>query len=465
MPTRHEDGMDIDPPVATREDTCGSARLDFLARTAGRWRARSTRWDWAVLAVALAIGCALGTSLAFRRSTSDFADEAWYLQLARSIIERGEYANAAGEPTAWKPPLLPALYSLLGLIGGIPDVTTLRLLGLITYLASGSIMYLALRRYGRPGVGLIVGVAMALSPAGLGSATSLYPQVYVGLLCCIAFWVWTGAMRSSGRLAVPLAGMGLLLGLGALGHPSSALPIAGLIAVTLWSSRRHLTRVLAGGAAAAVGFALPVLPWMIRNLLVVGKFTLATGGGVNLFVGNNPNATPGSGIGVDTTGIEPILPRGSSEAAKDAAYSKAAWDWMADNPLDALQLYVGKLLYFFWPFNSFADVSGVSLSVIEMSALTIAWVPFVLLAIARVVMARLRSLGELEWACIVAVVLTAATTAFYFSRVRYRIAVDPFVYVLAGTTVSIVLTMISERSRRCPAANDSEPNRPTGDRA
>ena len=171
---------------------------------------------------------------------------------------------------------------------------------------------------------------------------------------------------------------------------------------------------------------------------MMGVATIATGGGDNLLRGNSPNTTPQTGVMVDLTGVAPELPEGASETLVDSAYRAAALDWITNNPVDAIQLFVGKLAYFFAASNSF--LSDVESQGLREAALWLAWVPFVLLAAGRVATWRVWPMTDLEKVAIWCIAGTALATAVFFTRVRYRITVDPFVFLLAGMLIARGLT-------------------------
>lgn len=92
---------------------------------------------------------------------------------------------------------------------------------------------------------------------------------------------------------------GVLLGLAVLAKPNGLLLAAGSVGWILWVTRHLLERraALWQAAALAAGVTLCVAPVTIRNLAAGGELVLvSSNGGINLFIGNNPEAT---GVGVD----------------------------------------------------------------------------------------------------------------------------------------------------------------------
>lgn len=411
-----------------------------LVRLDARWRSRRRRTDNATVALTISLGAALGTVNALSRLTPDFLDESYFIELANNLVKLQMYSTNGLEPTAWKPPLEAIFLSpFVWLLGPDDAVIAARLCGLGLYLLSVLLFVSVCRRAGRPGVGLFVAVGLCLSPAGLVVATSLYPQVLVGFLVAFALWL---ATRDS-RKRVTATVLGLLLGLAMLGHVTSAIPLA---VIALWFGWHHdvtwrgrIGLMLLSAAATLASLA----PWILRNALVMGKATLATGGGDNFLRGNSANTTPSTGVMVDLSDVVPPLPPGMSEASQDALYWRLAIDWIFNEPVAAACLFLRKLVYFFAASNSF--LSQVGVGQLEQLALALSWFPVLLLAVARLIGSAKVPLNPLERLSVYSIVATAVGTAVFFTRVRYRVAIDPFVLILAGYGIALSIQRLAGR--------------------
>lgn len=81
-----------------------------------------------------------------------------------------------------------------------------------------------------------------------------------------------------------------------------------------------------------------LLPWLIRNYtLGLGPATLSTAGGLNLWMGNNPDAIHGG-----FTGAGRRMGR-LSEADANAAYRSLAIAWISENPVRYARLCTVRL--------------------------------------------------------------------------------------------------------------------------
>jgi hypothetical protein len=110
----------------------------------------------------------------------------------------------------------------------------------------------------------------------------------------------------------------------------------------LWSPANR-RKVLKVAAALLIGQALLLLPWAVRNELVLGKpIFLTSTGGVNLFIGNNPSAG-GSWYPwvADMQAIDPTFSE-RDIVTQDELAGQAAEQWIARNPVAAAQLYLKK---------------------------------------------------------------------------------------------------------------------------
>lgn len=148
--------------------------------------------------------------------------------------------------------------------------------------------------------------------------------------------------------------LGILLGLSALARPNILL-FAVILIIWLILSGKHLAFIY-----IIMGMALMIIPVTVRNQLVTGELALTTvSGGMNFFVGNNPQAT---GLYVETEFIESSDPKSEfnkylqearNRSWKNLTPSGASHFWyiagltfLADHPLQWLKLWWNKFFYF-----------------------------------------------------------------------------------------------------------------------
>lgn len=147
---------------------------------------------------------------------------------------------------------------------------------------------------------------------------------------------------------------GAALGLLAVNRPNTlvAVVVVGVVSLAMRRSRRASMQV----AAMALGVALAMSPFVIRNRVVAGEWALVTShGGLNFYIGNHEGA---SGVWSMLPGISPSIEGQSRDAARIASaalgrpasagdasdyYYALGWRWIREHPADAARLWIRKL--------------------------------------------------------------------------------------------------------------------------
>jgi len=225
-------------------------------------------------------------------------DAATYLFQTQQLEMFGLGAPA-GQPYNMAP-LYPFFLLFLKTLGFTPFVVRL-LQSLFGVVGVALLWTLGKRLAGRKGA-IVAGLGAALYGPFLFYEADLLSIALAIFLFEIALVLW-GRSRAA-------FWVGLLLGLMALAQPNFLIVgMVGVGASLLWPERmgwssRRLAWIL------AIGLALPPLATLTRNLAVSGEPVLiATNGGVNFYIGNNPSADgtfelpPESGLLNDPTGL------------------------------------------------------------------------------------------------------------------------------------------------------------------
>jgi tetratricopeptide (TPR) repeat protein len=340
--------------------------------------------------------------------------------------------------------LLAALYVLAG-----PNIALARLIGCLI----GAATCYLLARLGAALDGLRVGLL-----AGLIAAV-YWPMIYfdaelltVGLEIffntLLLLLLWHAVRRDS----LPLFFVsGLVWGLSAVTRPN-VLAFAPGILVWLWVgarlSRRRLRR-LPAMALILVGAVLSILPVTIYNRLVGGEWVLiATNGGVNFYIGNNPQSDgisavlPGSGPGWAATYEhthripEVELGHRPTESEVSRFWYRKAVEWIRSDPAGWARLLLHKL-YLFWsphelpnnqPIYFFAHLS-------ELSVLY--WIGFPVAATLGVPGLVLIGRRWRAWSLPVMFgVIYTGTVVLFFCPARYRLPAVPILILLAALGLS-----------------------------
>jgi 4-amino-4-deoxy-L-arabinose transferase-like glycosyltransferase len=135
-------------------------------------------------------------------------------------------------------------------------------------------------------VGLFAAVAVAVYPPFIHTTGELMsePPAMLTLPAAILAFLWASDREETWPWLVP----GLLFGLTAMFRPEYLLVGAAFVllsALRIWGQREWRFG-LAGAAVLLVGLILPILPWTIRNAVVLDRVVpISTGGGKALYVG------------------------------------------------------------------------------------------------------------------------------------------------------------------------------------
>ena len=276
------------------------------------------------------------------------------LTLDSQVYHEVALAAAAGEwshgETFFQAPLYPwvlgAVYSLAG-----PSQTVVKLLQILLSVASCWLIFrIADRVFDR----VVALVALAIS-AFYGM--SLYFANEVLVVTLIVFLDLLGLdllvrVADAGRRML-WAAAGFVFGLSAIARPT-ILPfvvVAGVwIVFTGWRSGRGRSAVREA-VLFGVGFALPIAPVTLHNYLADGDLVLiAANGGVNFFIGNNPQsdgitaAVPGTrgdrwGGHEDQIRIarEALGDPGATPRQISDYWYESAWKYIRVAPLEAIR--------------------------------------------------------------------------------------------------------------------------------
>jgi len=241
----------------------------------------------------------------------------------------------AAEYRALFPPGYPLLFAGWGLVFGFTTASLVVLNTLTDLAAAGLVMALG-KRLGHEGAGRAAGFVYLIWPSALFSAPLAQKESLCILLVVALAVIWLAlAERRLGgwRGAVLLGGTAGLL---ALSQPGWA-PIAALFGL-VFVRRFGVTGLVRAGVPGALVAGLVMLPWWVRNWMVLHTFVpLTTSGGASLWIGNNPDATGNW-----------MPPRDDLRGLSELEYGKRAGaiarDWIAHNPAAFVKLTAQKFL-------------------------------------------------------------------------------------------------------------------------
>jgi Flp pilus assembly protein TadD/4-amino-4-deoxy-L-arabinose transferase-like glycosyltransferase len=427
---------------------------------------RSTpRW---VLPTAIAIAVLLRLEYLRELLASPFAenlllDAEWYEQVARRIVA-GE-GMAPGRPF-FRPPLYP---SLLAAIHGITADGLLapRLFQFLLGVLQVPLVHrIARRTHGEPVASLAAFLAATYGMFVYFEGEILTTAVGTFLTTVGTWALLEGDARGSWAR---LGGGGLAFGLAAITH-GSAVPLVG--AAVLWAlfastpGRRRVATL-----AVALGAALPIGGVTLRNALVAGEFVpIATSGGINFWVGNNPDSDGKSALAPGVAEAEQVLRSdevyrdGIDLAAETLAerevgrelgpaeisryWTARTLDWMRDHPRDALVLLGRKLLFVVngYEISNNRDLRDQAARFTPILGVFLAQLSVLLpLALLGIVDGGLR--GRSRRLLLGLLVMHAATLVAFFVCARYRQPAVVWLLPFAGAGIVRVVRDLREAGR------------------
>ena len=268
-----------------------------------------------------------------------------------------------------------------------------------------------------------------------------------------------------------LLAAGFVLGLSVITKPVALLLLPFAI-IYIWMRTKKFNgsvpgpgvgkRLMRYSAALVIGLLFAMAPLTIRNAKMTGKFMpLTTGGGINLYIGNNPRANGFYSIPFyrdmplgGTPEVQQERMRLLAEAAEkrdlspgevSGFWTRETLSYIASEPGKSAALTFRKFLYFF---NGYERASVESIPFHRefggIISLPLPGYWFVLsLSLLGIFLTRKR------WDRLILIyggILTyLAAAVIFYVLARYRLPVAVFIIPLAGATVSILLKMIRDR--------------------
>ena len=392
-------------------------------------------------------------------------DKIFWIIAAAALLLRGWHLYfAAQNPTFWAPAVDPLWYHeaalrvahgdfgpwplfraplypwLLGLVYAVfpNDLLSARLLNVVLQHATLAIIFRIAQNYFNRTAAIVAASLFAINGMAIFFCGEILSSSLEMLIAVLAAWSML-AVRKSPSLKLALI-TGLVWGLACITRPNFLLvaPFAYLFA--LWPIWKPAA--LRYGILALVGLALPIAPITIGNWVYGYEHVLiATQGGVNFWIGNNPQAD----------GISSVLPGSNRfwtldqatriaerEAKRDLGpggvsdqFYKMGREFWSARPSDALKLMVRKTLLFFNRFEVsnnkhiayFAgQTPGLSLLILLNFALLL---PLALLAFWYKPKSNVAGLWSITLVYAVSVIL-------FFIASRFRMPVVPWLAILAG---------------------------------
>jgi 4-amino-4-deoxy-L-arabinose transferase-like glycosyltransferase len=213
-----------------------------------------------------------------------------YYAISKALYEEGSFGGPEFHDSSDWSPGAPFLYAAAFYATGGPREGTARIVEALLGVAAILVVFaLGWRLGGRDlgrWVGLFAAFAVAIYPPFLHTTGELMsePPAMLTLPAAVLAFLWASEIRSTWAWLAP----GFLFGLTAMFRPEYLLVGAAFVvlaAVRTWRASGWRLG-LAGAAVLILAIVLPILPWTIRNYVVLDRIVpISTGGGKALYVG------------------------------------------------------------------------------------------------------------------------------------------------------------------------------------
>ncbi len=306
---------------------------------------------------------------------------------------------------------------------------------------SVALAYLLGREVAGRTAGFVAAALVAMSPWQVYFATVALtecwstPLLLATILCAVrAVDATLGGPDESGRStrrpgwAWPV-GAGLCCAALVYAHPEflALPPLVGLVAVVARGRKQHLAR----WALAVAVLLLALAPWWIRNRVVLGSAVLATTrGGVTLYDGVGPQATGRSDMRFEQLLADQT--RTLDELAYDAYYRRKSLRQIRAEPWRIVGLVPRKLSRLWSPTPNLAEGQRP----LYRWASRLAYIPMVAGAMLGLVV-LLRQPKRLVL-LVAPVVMVTLVHAVLVGSIRYRVPIEPMLFVMAGAAIAWV---------------------------
>ena len=382
-------------------------------------------------------------------------DELYHDQWARALAAGQTYMEGPFFRAPLYPAFLAAIYKFFGQSYLVPRLIQAGLGSL-----SCGLLFLIGRRVFTRTIGAVAGFAAGGYWMLIYFDGELLIPSLIVFLDLALIWLMLRAAGAPGKLIHGLGGA--VLGLSALGRPNILLFGPAIVIWLFIVHREKRSRALAYATCVTAGCLLVILPVTIRNY-VVGKdaVLISSQGGVNLYIGNNPQAdgrtaivpgTPGDWWGGYYAAIK-RAEQASGRILKPSEVSRyyfgQAMDFIRRRPADFLSLTILKLRLFWtrWEVSNNKDIYFWS----ENFTPIVRWLPLGFavigpLGILGLILCRNRR-AELFplWGF---VVVYMVSVVLFFCTARYRTPILPVLILLAVYAVFEGVRAVSRKRWR-----------------
>jgi hypothetical protein len=373
-----------------------------------------------------------------------FTDEQDYLNLSHNLLHGPGYSLDGAHLTASRPPGYAFFVAGIQASGG--DFFDIRV-AQFGLLVATIVLVCRLGSETKMFGGLLIVTGLVICyPVLFYTGATLYPQTLSGFLFMLAMVLTLAKLRG---LALNLA-TGISFGALILTVPTFLFTLVVVLGVS------RFLRIIRWRDVLLITFAASLMigAWSARNAVCFHRFVpIAANSGMNFLEGNNERANPFEAA--SNSGMEAFYrqaeEQGLDEFQSDSFYRQTALAWIEAHPGKALILYLEKALNFFNVVNVYASHSQSEASASRQLVLAASYILLLGLLAWRLARVKRFPLLPREKLLLAVYVLTAFTSAIFFTRIRHRL---PYDYLI----IAVIAMYLSRRledwitSRQAPIA-------------
>jgi hypothetical protein len=276
---------------------------------------RHGRTTLILLALILALGFGLRAYRVVEPLPTPGDDSRAYFALSKALYEEGSYGGSTFRDSSDWSPGAPLIYASAFYATGGAREGTARIIELLFGLAAIVVAYLLGRRINCRPAGLMAAFGVAVYPPFIHSTGALFsePPAIFTLSAAVLAFLWAAGAGPTARRAGPVAGQessssqaagedpsprathatrwlvpGLLFGITAMIRPEYLLvgvAFAALVPIRI-AREQGWKPGFVGTALFLAALLLPIVPWTVRNAIVLDRVVpISTGGGKALYTG------------------------------------------------------------------------------------------------------------------------------------------------------------------------------------
>ena len=386
-------------------------------------------WIRLPVIVTAALALRLGWSLLV--PMEPVSDGVLYDAFAWSIANGKGYAFPAGDLTAYWPVGAPAAYAAMYAVFG-HSYAMVTAWQAVLGAAIVAMTWRLARRFFGPVAAALAAWAVAVWPLLIEFTTVLASELLFMALLLAALNVWLARRMS----LVPRAMLwGALIAAASFVRPT-AWPLLLIFPLCGWLADRRLRTALVMLLVSSLTAALLFAPWVARNYRVFDQFVLvATNGGPNLWMGNNPQSNGGYMALPDEAF--------ANEADRDRHFGRLAVDFITSEPLAYLRLALRRIVITYsretigvaWNEAGLQGRFGFSSLPAIKAVSTAYWWAMLIVAAAGIWRSLPRHGARRLWPLLVALGFFGAVPILTVAQDRYHMPMDPLLAIFASVGI------------------------------